>query len=445
MQRIKIPEGARAIIEKLQNAGFEAYIVGGCVRDNVLGLSPHDWDICTSAMPETAIKLLEKYKIIPTGLKHGTVTVFPGDQTDGYEVTTFRKDGEYKDNRHPESVEFVKSLREDLARRDFTINAMAYSDATGIVDYFGGVEDLHNKRISCVGDPDERFREDALRILRALRFSSTYGFSVSEKTADAIHRNGPLLANIAAERIQSELEKILVGQNVLSILLSYPDIFVQIIPELGPCVGFSQNNPYHVYTVYDHIAHAVANYEGTDLSVKVALLLHDIGKPLCYSEDARGGHFYGHAVPGADMTKEIVKRLKFDRKTQAEVEELVLYHDSVIEPTPKTVKRWLNKIGEDQFRRLLEVKKADILAHAKETQADRLKRHEMLYCILNDVIVESQCFSLKDLDISGNDIIALGFQEGKIIGKILNSLLEKVINGEIKNKRDALIKEICNT
>ena len=234
MYKIDVPTGAREVIEKLQAAGHEAYVVGGCVRDSILGLKPNDWDICTSANPDEVIEVLGSYEIIPTGLKHGTITVLAGDRIVskyvGYEITTFRKDGEYKDNRHPESVEFVKSLKEDLARRDFTINAMAYSDATGVVDYFGGIDDLNNKVISCVGNPDDRFNEDALRMMRAMRFSSTYGFSIAKETAESIHRNKALLDNIAVERIQTELIKTLFGNGVLDVLLEYSDVIAQIIP-----------------------------------------------------------------------------------------------------------------------------------------------------------------------------------------------------------------------
>ena len=347
MIAIKIPNGARYIIQALQDNGYEAYVVGGCVRDSLLGLQPKDWDICTSATPEQVKDILPN-RTIDTGLKHGTITVVTDDGH--YEVTTYRVDGNYSDNRHPDKVTFVTHLSDDLARRDFTINAMAYNNVDGLVDEFGGTDDIASKQISCVGDSDDRFNEDALRILRAMRFASVYGFSIRQDTKESIHRNKDKLSNIAYERIQTELIKILCGENVLPILLDFSDVISQIIPEIKPCVGFDQNNKYHQYTIYDHIAHAVSNYRGKDISVKVALLLHDTGKPLCYTEDHNGGHFHGHAVSGRDLAEVVLNRLKFDNKTKTEVLELVLYHDSVIEPTIKTVKRWLNLVSGSLLR-----------------------------------------------------------------------------------------------
>lgn len=358
MSSINIPSGTKEIISMLEQSGFEAYVVGGCVRDSLLGLVPHDWDICTSATPEEVISCFSLKKVVGTGMKHGTVTVLT--EGGGYEVTTFRIDGKYSDCRHPDEVTFTPDIREDLARRDFTMNAMAYNDHTGLIDSFGGKKALLDKEISCVGNPADRFQEDSLRVMRALRFASTYGFSIEENTAMAVHRFASHLNNIAAERIQAELCKLLFGKGVLQVLLDYSDVIASIIPEFTPCIGFNQNNRYHQYTVYDHIAHAVSNYTGDDISVKVALLFHDIGKPQCYTEDERGGHFHGHGVPSHDITDAVMRRMRFDNKTMNEVLELVLYHDSVIEPTHKTVRRWLNKIGEERFRQLLQVRMADI-------------------------------------------------------------------------------------
>ena len=301
---IKLPKSVELILSKLNNCGYEAYIVGGCVRDSIIGTTPHDWDICTSALPEQVMEVFEGYKIIPTGLKHGTVTIIIDDAQ--YEVTTYRIDGKYEDNRHPKEVSFTSDLKEDLSRRDFTINAMAYNPSIGLVDYFGGKKDIRKKLIKCVGNPDERFNEDALRIMRTLRFASTYGFVITEETSSAVHCNVALLNNIAKERINTELCKLLCGEGVLEILLNYNDVISTIIPELKPCIGFNQNNRYHQYTVYDHIAHAVSNYTGEDMVVKVALLLHDIGKPTCYTEDENGGHFHGHGVPSSEIAKEAV-------------------------------------------------------------------------------------------------------------------------------------------
>ena len=436
MYQINIPAGAQTVIHLLENAGFEAYVVGGCVRDSLLGLAPHDWDICTSAKPNEMLELCAMHgiKTIETGIKHGTVTVCLPEFEAMYEVTTYRIDGEYSDNRHPDTVEFSTSIQDDLSRRDFTVNAMAYNTHTGLVDPFHGEKDLRRHQICCVGNPVDRFHEDALRIMRALRFSSVYGFAIEEDTAKAIHQLAPYLKNIAVERIQVELNKLLLGKGVLEILLDYSDVMAVIIPEIAPCIGFQQNNPYHEYTVCDHIAHAVANDTGDDLSVKIALLLHDIGKPQCYSEDEWGGHFHGHSVPSHDIADRVMQRLRFDNKTREDVLTLVLYHDSEIAPTHKAVRRWLSKIGESNFRKLLAVKLADIKAHAESTQQPRIDKCLALYGILDEVIAQGHCFSIKDLAIGGKDIRSLGVPEGKLIGDILNHILDKVISGDLPNE-----------
>lgn len=438
MNKIIIPRGASDVMTILALAGFDSYVVGGCVRDSLLGLEPHDWDICTNATPDEILEVCEGrgVKTIRTGIKHGTVTVcFDGEQ---YEVTTFRVDGKYFDGRHPDSVSFTGNLREDLARRDFTINAMAYSESTGLIDPFGGKKALQDREISCVGDPADRFGEDALRILRALRFASVYGFRIDGRTEEAIHDLAPNLNHISLERINAELCKLLCGHGVLDVFLNYPDVITMIVPELGPCVGFKQNNPYHQYNVYDHIAHAVASYDGSDVSVKVALLLHDVGKPQCYTEDERGGHFYGHSVPSRDIADVVTRRLRFDNKTRNEVMELVLYHDAVIEPTPKAVRRWLNKIGADRFRQLLCVRMADIQALAASTQASRISRCNELETLMNDVIAKDQCFSMKDMALGGKDILDMGVPEGVRVGEILTVLLSEVISGNLPNNHDVL-------
>jgi len=436
MRNIQIPHGANFIIQDLRKAGFDAYVVGGCVRDSLLDLEPKDWDICTSATPLEMKAFFAKrnIKTIDTGLQHGTITVNLGD-SEQYEVTTFRIDGLYSDSRHPDSVEFVKNIELDLARRDFTVNAMAY-DGERIIDPFHGQDDLNRRIISCVGNPDDRFGEDALRILRAMRFASTYGFAIEEKTSQAIHRNKEKLLNIAAERIQTELCKMLCGRGVLQILLEYSDVISVIIPEMSPCIGFDQNNRYHEYTVYDHICHAVENCGLNDIVIKLSLFLHDIGKPCCYTTDENGGHFYGHGVYSRDLAEKVLDRLRFDNKTKHDVLELVLFHDAVIEPTPKTVRRWLNKIGELQFSRLVEIRMADILAHKESTQQSRIERCVSLAAIAYEIVEQNQCFSLKDLEISGKDVMELlNIAEGKRVGFVLNKVLDAVIDGSLKNER----------
>lgn len=437
MTKITIPAGAAEIIAVLKSNGFDAYVVGGCVRDSLLGKAPKDWDICTSAKPDEVIHCFQNRRIIETGLKHGTVTVVVDD--DQYEITTFRVDGKYSDNRHPDSVQYVSNVEADLARRDFTMNAMAYNDDDGLIDPFGGASDIKNRTISCVRNPDDRFREDALRIMRALRFASVYGFSIDEATAWSIHQNRRLLRNIAAERITAELSKLICGDGVLDVLLVFSDVIATIIPELEPCIGFNQNNKYHCYTIYDHIAVAVANSTGDDIIVRMALLLHDIGKPCCYTEDENGGHFHGHGVFSRDLAEKSLSRLRFDNKTRDAILELVLYHDALIEPTPKTIRRWLNKIGFEQLNRWLRIRIADIKAHAPVTQGDKiLKCTDIGILMVNEM---NHCFSLKDLEINGREVMALGVPEGKQVGFILNELLNAVINGDIQNNKSQLIEK----
>ena len=438
---IDITDSAKRLIQYIRETCNSAYVVGGCVRDSLLGKTPHDWDICTSATPDRVREKLrsECIRSIDTGLQHGTITAVMNDGN--YEITTFRIDGKYSDNRRPDTVKFTDSLLDDLSRRDFTINAIAYSSALGLIDPWDGLDDLHDGLIRCVGNPDDRFQEDALRILRALRFASTYGFKIEEKTAAAIHRNRELLKNISAERIQSELCKMLCGPGVLDILLEYKDVMAVIIPELGPCIGFEQNNPYHVYDVYDHIAHSVANYRGDDISIKMALLLHDIGKPECYTEDEKGGHFYCHAVSSHIIAGDVMGRLKFDNKTYDEVLDLVMYHDTDIHPSTRSVKRWLNKIGLELLDKLLVIKCADNAAHSEMAQISIPIKYREILMIMTEIVNTEQCFTIKDLAVNGNDIMSLGLPSCPAVGKVLKHLLDKVLDEELENERKALMTE----
>lgn len=443
MSDIVIPDGAEIILNALRDEYHNAYIVGGCVRDSLLGICPKDWDICTSAKPDEVKDCLSAYGVrtIDTGLKHGTITADMG-HNGTYEITTFRVDGDYSDGRHPDNIKFVSDIYTDLSRRDFTINSMAYN-RHGIVDPFNGRSDLSNGIVSCVGNPDDRFDEDALRILRALRFSSIYGFKIEDDTSDSIYRNKNKLSKISAERIQSELVKILCGDAVLDVLLKYSDVISEIIPEMSPCIGFDQNNRFHEFNVYDHIAHAVSNYKGSDIVVKIALFLHDIGKPRCYSVDCNGGHFYGHGVQSHDISVDVLTRLRFDNKTKADVLELVLYHDSVIEPTQKTIRRWLRKIGEKQFRRLLDIRLADIMAHAKGTQQSRIEKLDAVRLVFDDVIRQEHCFQMKDLSINGYDIMRwFGVSEGRVVGEMLGAALDGVVDGVVENNKECLAEYI---
>lgn len=438
---IILPEDVKAIIKKLKDNHFDAYVVGGCVRDSLLGISPKDWDVCTSALPEEIERVFAEEKIIETGIKHGTVTVMINGV--GYEITTFRSDGEYSDHRRPDHVDFVSDIKEDLARRDFTVNAMAYNDEEGLIDPFSGQSDLKAGVIRCVGDPNVRFEEDALRIMRALRFSSVYGFSIEKNTAKAMRYKKLLLNDIASERIRDELCKMLAGKNILFILTVFQEIVSVIIPEIIPCVGFVQNNKYHAYTVYGHIAHAVANYTGDNSVLNMALLLHDIGKPFSYFTDENGiGHFYGHAEPSAEITAKVVNRLRFDRKSQDQIILLVKIHDEQFEATKKNVRKWLNRLGPEMIFLFIEMKRADMLAHAAGTQTERLKKLDEFQKIAEEEIAEMSCFSLKDLAVSGKDLIGIGVPEGKEIGMLLNIVLDLVMQEKLKNDKEEILTYI---
>lgn len=440
MREVLIPTGAAVVLNTLQENGFDAYVVGGCVRDSLLGLTPKDWDICTSATPDDVKRCFDGRKLVETGIQHGTITVFIGGA--GFEVTTFRTDGEYSDNRRPDSVEFVGDIRRDLSRRDFTMNAMAYNDEVGLVDPFNGRLSLRNKVISCVGNPDDRFGEDALRILRALRFASVYDLAISPHTAMSIHRNAGALKHIAKERINQELCKLLRGDGVLYVLQMYHDVMAKIIPELADCIGFNQNNRFHQYDVYDHIAHAVANYQGDDDVVNLALLFHDIGKPVSYSEDEKGGHFHHHNIPGAEMTRANMDRLRFDHKTRDDVVELVYHHDALVAPTGRSVRKWLNKLGEKQFFRLMDVRLADMLAHTEGTQDEKIEQRTRIIEIAKQIIAANQCFSLKDLAVNGNDVIRDGIPEGPMVGAALQVALDGVIEERVTNDKQELLDYI---
>ena len=435
---INIPKPAAYILHTLENCGFEAYTVGGCVRDSLLGRTPNDWDICTSATPDQIIAAFPGKDIIPTGLQHGTVTI-PFRHVP-YEITTYRIDGTYSDNRRPDSVSFTTSLEEDLLRRDFTINAMAYSDTRGLADPYHGQEDLANKLIRCVGNADDRFHEDGLRILRALRFAAQLGFSIEKETSDSVHRNRHLLANIAWERIHAELEKALASSHPTLLFAHYRDVAAQIIPEFEACFDFPQNTPYHIYDVWTHTLKALEHTAG-DLVVRWAILFHDIGKPACHFTDANGvAHFKGHDKKSAEMADAIMRRMKFDKYTRENAAQLVLYHDTPIQPTEISVKKWLNRIGEEQFRRLLEVKRADRIAHAPEYIEEGLAAFAQIEEIMNRVLKEHQCFSIKELAVTGKDLIEIGYKPGVALGDQLKNLLDLVISGELKNEKDALLE-----
>ena len=440
--KIAVPENVNKMIDQLEAAGYCAYAVGGCIRDSLLGITPHDWDICTAAVPEKVLEVLGKYNVIESGLKHGTVTVNYGGEL--YEITTFRTDGEYLDNRRPESVTFVSSLKEDLERRDFTVNAMAYNEADGLCDYFGGKEDIKNKLIRCVGNPDKRFNEDALRILRALRFAARFGFEMEEKTAVSIRENAHLLCNISAERIASELLQIIDGAYAEAILLSYSDVLGVVIPEILPMVGFNQRNPHHIYDVWEHTVKVIVNSPHGKM-MRLAALLHDIAKPECFFTDEKGtGHFHGHPELGAKMAETIMRRLKLDNKTIESVKVLIKYHDQRPQTKAKNVRRLVSKIGCVAFENLMELKRADAKGQNPDKLAEKLAYIDRLGEIYTEVTSNGDEFNLKSLKINGNDLIENGIKEGKQIGKILNQLLSEVIDGTLENNREKLLTKAHN-
>lgn len=435
---IQIPTQVKQILNALEANGFEAYIVGGCVRDSVLGKIPDDWDITTNALPFQTIKCFKTYKIVETGLKHGTVTIIIDHKP--FEVTTFRIDGKYSDNRRPDNVAFTRDLKEDLSRRDFTINAMAYSSKEGLIDFFGGKNDIQNKIINCVGNPDLRFGEDALRIMRAIRFASVLDFQIENNTSISIHNNKFLLKNIAYERISTELNKLLLGDGVKRILINYVDVISEFIPEIKPMIGFEQNNPHHYLDVWQHSVESIVQCK-KELICRLTMLFHDIGKPLCYSEDSQGiGHFYGHPKYSAKIAEATLKKLRYDNFTIAKVKDLILYHDCDIKPKRKQLKRLLNKLGKETVKQLFEVKIADTKAHAN-TCFSRIEDVENSKLVLEQILEQNQCFSLKDLAVKGNDLIAIGVPKGKQIGIILNKLVDMVIDEKVPNDKNKLLDE----
>lgn len=436
---IEVPAPVNYIIQELEKCGHEAYMVGGCVRDSVLGRKPHDYDICTSATPDEILQAFPYEEIIPTGLQYSTVTILINKEP--FEVTTYRIDGDYSDNRRPDNITFTKNLVEDLRRRDFTINAMAYNPKTGLIDPFNGLEDIKEEKIRCVGSAKDRFGEDTLRILRAIRFASQFGFVIEPDTDWEIHQQHKKLENISVERINSEFCKIVSSDSFCVQLLLYKDVFSLFIPELKSMFDFQQNNPYHAYDVFGHTVHAIKQCNSDDLVVKLAVFFHDFGKPHSYQDGEDGiRHFKGHGKVSAEITDSIMKRLRFDNETRNNVVKLVYYHDATFEVGKKYVKRWLNKIGEKQFRRLLEVRRADIKGQKTDYEKSRIEKVDNIEKILEEILAEKSCFSLKDLTVNGNDVKeVMKLKEGKDIGYWLNEILKRVIDGELENNRDDLV------
>ncbi|MCM1058085.1 MAG: HD domain-containing protein [Firmicutes bacterium] len=438
--KITMPDKAGHILKTIQDAGFEAYVVGGCVRDSLLGKEPHDWDVTTSATPEQVKALFPR--TVDTGMKHGTVTVLLGGE--GFEVTTYRIDGKYEDGRHPSEVTFTPNLEEDLLRRDFTINAMAYNDEAGVVDYFGGREDMRIGVIRCVGEPEDRLKEDALRILRAIRFAAQLRYHVDAYTMTAIRKLAPSLSNISAERIQAELVKILLSEHPDYLRGAYAmGITKVILPELDRAMETPQNHPHHIYNVGEHILRSMKEVE-PDKVLRLTMLLHDIGKPNTLKVDKDGiTHFHGHAKVSAEMAREILHRFKFDNATINMVCRLVLYHDygNDVDPNARAVRRAVNKVGEDAFPLLFPIKYADLCAQSEYMQEQKFERLEKWERLYNEMLERQECVTLKGLAVKGSDLIAAGMQPGKEIGEVLQKLLALVLDDPSRNTKEKLLAE----
>jgi len=427
--------GAAYIVEKLESEGFEAYAVGGCVRDLLMGKTADDYDITTSATTDEIKRVFSQEMIIETGIKHGTVTIFK----DGipFEVTTFRLESTYSDNRHPDKVIFTRSLADDLSRRDFTVNSIAYNGKKGFVDLFGGKEDIDNKIIRCVGNPRKRFEEDALRILRGLRFASTLGFEIEEETKTAMLECRHLINNLSRERIFTELSKMLCGKSVRKILTEFAPVLGEAIPEINDMQGFDQHNFHHIYDVLNHTA-VVVESTPPILHLRLAALFHDIGKPYCFSLDEKGvGHFYSHASKSAEIAAERLNELRCDNKTRDAVIRLIKAHDTPIEESERIIKRRLSSLGEELFFDLIKLKRADTAGLAPEF-SERNAHFDRLEEIAREILEKEACFSLKHLAVNGRDLIELGLK-GKEIGEMLQKLLEAVIDGRVENEREKLI------
>ncbi len=437
--QIQLPDKVQRIIETLTAAGFEAYAVGGCVRDSVLGRLPSDWDITTSATPYETKELFPR--TFDTGIKHGTVTVL--FDKEGFEVTTYRIDGDYEDSRHPKKVTFTSSLEEDLKRRDFTINAMAYNSKSGLIDIFGGMEDIEKGIIRCVGNAEERFTEDALRMLRAVRFSAQLGYRIEETTASAIRRLAPNLRHISAERIQAELVKLVTSAHPDYLRTAYETgITKQVLPEFDLCMETEQNNPHHCYSVGEHILHSMQEIEAEKV-LRLGMLFHDIAKPQTLTVDEEGiTHNKKHPQVGAKMTREILRRLKFDNDTIDKVVKIVRYHDEEVGLSPAGVRRAVNRMGEDIFPMLFAVRRADISAQSDYLREEKLQKLTYLQELYDGILRRQECLSLKDLAVTGRDLITLGIPAGPQIGELLQELLILVLEEPERNNREELLR-IC--
>lgn len=443
---LTLPAPVAELLARLKQAGFSAYAVGGCVRDSLLGMEPHDWDICTSALPEQMQEVFSGYRTVETGLKHGTLTVIADHLP--YEVTTFRIDGDYTDHRHPDSVIFVDDLTRDLARRDFTVNAMAWSPDAGLQDPFGGQQDLSAKIIRCVGEPEQRFDEDALRILRALRFAAVYDFEIESSTASALRKMAPDLKRIAGERIREELLRLLCGKAAGRILRAYPEVLAEIIPEIRPMIGYDQRNHHHSYDLWEHTVRGIEGVPA-DPVLRLTMLLHDTGKPVVRTTDEKGeGHYKGHPKVSEEIARRTAEALHLDNAFRDRLCTLVRHHDTPLRTENGEINtdrsfllHRLNKYGETDLRALFLIHRSDRIATGYTTTEREDIRLKERMDALDALLAEQPCFTLKDLAVNGRDLTATGLK-GKAVGETLQQLLEAVMDGAVPNEKEALLKRI---
>ena len=441
-----LPSRVAGLLDRLKQSGFSAYVVGGCVRDSLLGLEPHDWDICTSALPDRMQAVFSDLHTVDTGLKHGTLTVIVEHVP--YEVTTYRIDGSYTDHRHPDSVSFVDDLTQDLARRDFTVNAMAYAPEDGLRDPFGGQQDLDAKLIRCVGVPEQRFDEDALRVLRALRFAAVYDFGIEPATASALRKKAPDLKRVAGERIREELLKLLCGKAAGRILREFPEVLAEIIPEIRPMIGYDQQNHHHSYDLWEHTVIGLENVPA-DPVLRLTMLLHDTGKPLTRTTDEKGeGHYRGHPKASEEIARKTADLLRLDNAFRDRLCLLVLNHDThlrtvtgEVDTSRSFMLRRLNRYGEENLRAIFLIHRADRIATGYTTREREDARLKLRTDALDSVLAEQACFSLKDLAVNGHDLIAAGLK-GPAVGAALQFLLEAVMDGRVPNEKEALLAEL---
>lgn len=437
MESIVLPSHVKTVLDRLESRGFEAWCVGGCVRDSLLHRAPTDWDVTTAALPEEIKVCFEGFRVLDVGIKHGTVTVLLDGQS--VEVTTYRSDGAYADHRHPDGVRFSRELRDDLSRRDFTVNAMAYHPERGLRDEFGGEADLRAGVLRCVGDPNRRFEEDALRILRCLRFSAALGFSIADETARALREKRGLLPCLSHERVREELTKLLCGKSAANVLREFSAVLFTVLPELAPMAGCGQENPYHQFNVWEHTLRVLDACPQEPVP-RWAALLHDCGKPAVKSVDETGtAHFYGHEKVSAGLAGEILERLRFSNRERETVLDLVRLHGELHPIPEKRLKKLLGKYGEEQVLRLCGLSEADLSGQASWLYSRRIGSIRETEKLLTEILERKDCLTLRGLAANGNDLLEMGYEKGPSLGKALQILLDEVLAGKLPNQREALL------